>query len=260
MNLGKKIILLATLVVLGMQTLSCVLEVGFLYKKIEAGYLTKYKLSGTAIARKLERSLLYGKKIDKLNYGRLLKGLIPKDAAGLIVNDVNGNNLYSFNDLKVSAIEAVDKYDVVLKKGPHYVMAFPLYQHGEFKGNLFVFISDKGIRDKIMPIVQDVAIKFLMIFLVLILMLYIILHIFMEKPFGVYINNLREAIGRKDQAVLNAAGVNTRDYLRVEGIINKFKGVQWLELSKNDNSKSAKIDSQLILESQQLWSRLNEDI
>ncbi|MBF0389040.1 MAG: hypothetical protein HQK71_02940, partial [Desulfamplus sp.] len=181
MNLGKKIIILATLVVLGMQTLSCVLEVGFLYRKIEAGYLTKYKLSGTAMSRKLERSLLYGKKIDNLNYNRLLKGLIPKDVAGIMVNDANAKELYSLNDVKISGLEVVKSSDVVLKKRQYYVMVFPLYEREVFRGNMFVFISDQGIRDKILPIIEDVAIKFVIIFAILILMLYIILHIFMEK-------------------------------------------------------------------------------
>lgn len=260
MNLGKKIILLATLVVLGMQSLSCVLEIGFLYKKIEAGYLTKYKLSGTAMIRKLERSLLYGKKIDNLNYNRLLKGLIPKDAAGININDADGKKLYSLNDVKVSGLEVTDKSDVVIKKGKYYVMVFPIYQLKEFRGNMFVFISDKGISDKIIPIIKDVAVKFLVIFIALIVMLYIILHIFMEKPFSVYINNLREAIGKKDQSVLNAAGVDTRDYARVDGLINNLKGVKWLALEKADNISNDKTDKEFTSSIQKFWAEIKDDI
>ena len=260
MNLGKKIIILATLVVLGMQTLSCVLEIGFLYRKIEAGYLTKYKLSGTAIVRKLERSLLYGKKIDKLNYNRLLKGLVPKDASGITINDATGKELYALNDVKIADMGVINKSDVVLKKKQYYAMAFPIYQVDEFKGNMFVFISDRGIRDKIMPIIKDVVVKFIVIFVALIFMLYIILHIFMEKPFGVYINNLREAIEKKDISVLSAVGVNMGDYSRVEALINKLKGVKWLELKKSDNTKLNKAEQEFVLSNQQLWSKITEDV
>lgn len=260
MNLGKKIIILATLVVLGMQTLSCVLEIGFLYRKIEGGYLTKYKLSGTAIVRKLERSLLYGKKIDKLNYNRLLKGLVPKDASGITINDATGKELYALNDVKIAGMGVINKSDVVLKKKQYYAMAFPIYQVDEFKGNMFVFISDRGIRDKIMPIIKDVVVKFIVIFVALIFMLYIILHIFMEKPFGVYINNLREAIEKKDISVLSAVGVNMGDYSRVEALINKLKGVKWLELKKSDNTKLNKAEQEFVLSNQQLWSKITEDV
>ena len=91
-------------------------------------------------------------------------------------------------------------------------------------------------------------------------MLYIILHIFMEKPFSVYINNLREAIGKKDQSVLNAAGVDTRDYARVDGLINNLKGVKWLALEKADNISNDKTDKEFTSSIQKFWAEIKDDI
>ncbi|SLM31169.1 exported hypothetical protein [Desulfamplus magnetovallimortis] len=231
MSLGKKIIVLATLVVLGMQCLSCVLEIGFLYRRIENGYLTKYKLSCMAIKRKIERSLLYGKKIERLNYERLLKGLIPDDISNLAFIDTEKKVLFSLNPLKIEKFLLRTGETIVQgKHGNEYAMAFPVMQRESFQGNMLVFLPDKEIKEKIMPIVKEVILKFLLVFLVLIAMLYWILHRFMERPFDNYIENLKDAIVKKDKKILKTAGVDMQCYFEAEGIIDTLKGDKWLEL------------------------------
>ncbi len=234
MSLGKKIIILATLVVLGIQCLSSVLEIGFLYKRIKSGYLAKYKLSGMLIKRKLERSLLYGKKIETLNYARLLKGLVHEDISNIAVVDNNKNILFSLNNsLDIQRhVEIVERESAVFKfvfEFGYCNMAFPLFQGENFEGDLFVFISDKGIKDKILPIINEMLIQCSIIFLALIFMLYWILRNYMEKPFGKYIDTLKKAIAKKDQKTLNLAGVDMQEYFDVEKIIDTLKGDKWLK-------------------------------
>lgn len=247
MSLGKKIIILATLVVLGMQCLSSMLEIGFLYRRIESGYLAKYKLSSMLIKRKFERSLLYGKKIDKLNYARLLKGLVPRDIANIAVVDSGKNILFSLNSINLqNQLDLTKKENAVFKKGRYYTMAFPLFQENEFKGNLFVFISDKGIQDKILPIIQEVIIKSLLVFLALIVMLYWLLHIYMEKPLGQYINTLKKAIVKNDRMFMNTVGVNMQNYFGVVEMIDTLKNDKWLQL-KNEKGVCLGDDEQIEL-------------
>lgn len=229
---------MATLVVLGMQCLSCVLEIGFLYRKIESGFLSKYALSGTMIKTKLERSLLYGKKIEKLNYARLLKGLVADDIADLVVVSQQHHILFSFKNAlseMSSTINLVKEGIQTFKRDKYYVVGLPLYQNDALQGNLYLYISNDGIQAKIVPIIKEVVIKFFIVLLALVILLYLILHKFMEKPFGQYIGTLREAIVNKNRHALTTSGIKMKAFFEIEQLIDTLKGNRWLEIEGSES-------------------------
>lgn len=212
------------LIILFVQGLNCLLEIGFLANNLKENNLRRFYIIGNEIRRKLNTSLIFGKPVSQLNYQKLLSNILPQDIGNLHVTDKTGKVVYSLRkgenqqtfqvNLQVKQVVIRDSYNIFL----------PLENRSGVQGNIIMVVSLRDTRESMYVMLRQSLIHFLTILGISLPLLYALLTIFVNRPYNRFVSDLSVWFtqGRFDRLSENGMDLFSLDM--VEGEIKAMRG------------------------------------
>ena len=234
MRLRSRIMIITFLIILFVQGLNCFLEIGFLANNLEMSNLRKYRIVGMEMARKLDKSLIFGKSLAHINFDRLLSDIMPKDVDNLYVIGADGNVLYSARQAAEAARLSMSKTFLNEKTPQAYRIFFPLKDRHAIQGNLVIIVSHKEVKEKRMYLIRKSIFNFLLILTVSLPVLYLLLTLFINRPYKRYIRNLETLLNREDYDSLDKNGIHLAPLRQSEAVLKTVRSAEWLSREIQD--------------------------
>lgn len=227
-RLRTKIFLITTLILILLQSLNCVLEIAFLYNHLEAGAIQKISTIGNEMARKLEKSMMFGKKLERLKFKRLLEGLMPEDIINFHTIDKRGNIIFRVNETETE-IPAFSTKPKTIKSEGMYQIVVPLEKFGQALGNIVISVSTADVENRLIAIIRGSVLDSLTIFCVMLPILYVILVFFIDRPYMNRIRGITRALIERDHRKLDNAGITTENLVKAERTIEDM-AAGWISM------------------------------
>ena len=216
------------LIILFVQGLNCFLEIGFLANNLETANLRKYRIVGTEMKRKLDKSLIFGKPLTNINFDRLLSDILPKDMDNLYIIGTDGDILYSARkEMEAARLSMSDTF--LNEKTPEaYRIFFPLKNRHAIQGNLVLIVSHKEVKEKRLYLIRKSVFNFLIILVISLPVLYAMLTIFMNRPYNKFIRNVEAWLRKDNYARLEENGLDLSPLARTETTLKEIRSAEWL--------------------------------
>ncbi|MCG8618155.1 MAG: hypothetical protein MI802_18230 [Desulfobacterales bacterium] len=234
MKLRSRIMIITFLIILFVQGLNCFLEIGFLANNLETANLRKYRIVGTEMKRKLDKSLIFGKPLTNLNYDRLLSDILPKDMENLYIIGTDGNILYSARKESETARLTLSATFMNEKTPEAYRIFFPLKDRHAIQGNLVIVVSHKEVKEKRLYLIRKSIFNFLIILAISLPALYAMLTVFINRPYNKYIRDLENSLRKDDYERLKESGLDLSPLARTETTLKEIRSAKWLSPDKTD--------------------------
>ncbi len=244
MALRMKIFLITVLILLLIQGLNSVLEVAFLYNHLEDSSIKKYTTIGAEMKRKLEKSMLFGKPLSRLNYIRLLEGIIPKGINNFLVVDSDGNILYTLAPFVKKSVPFYEA-QATQKTDENYEIAIPLKNMGRVVGNIILLVSRDEVQSKISGIIKESLKESLIIFCIVLPLLYLILILEVDRPYKKAVNKIVRALMDRDYEELKEEGIDSENLKNAERMIQYLTSGNWVKMENPEVYKKLRYYLQL---------------
>ncbi|MCG8687487.1 MAG: hypothetical protein MI892_21605 [Desulfobacterales bacterium] len=228
MRLRSRILIITFLIILFVQGLNCFLEIGFLANNLEKNNLRKYRITGTELKRKLDKSLIFGKSLANLNFNRLLGNIIPDDIKNLYIIDTQGHVVFSHNQADYSETLHMHIDFFQEKTQDTFRLFIPLSDRKEIKGNLVIVVSQDEIKGKMLYLIRQSISNFLIIVALSLPVLYGLLTLFIVRPYNRFIQESISQMDNRDYEGLTRKGINLFPLLTADKTLLKLKQNQWL--------------------------------
>lgn len=230
MKLRSRIMIVTFLILLFVQGLNCFLEISFLTGNLEESNLRKYRIIGSQMQRKLNKSLLFGKPLDQINYERLLTDIIPAEIDNLHIIDDKGTVIYSARPKASSDTFHMFRSFTREKTSDAYHIHIPLADRIQVKGNIVMEVSQREIKEKTLFLIRRSVITFLVILATGMPLLYLALTWFINRPYYRFIRELETWIQTGQNDRLQTRGIDMSALATSEKQIQDIRSGQWLSL------------------------------
>lgn len=234
MKLRSRIMIVTFLIILFVQGLNCFLEIGFLTGSLEESNLRKYRIIGSQMQRKLNKSLLFGKPLDQINYDRLLVDIIPPDMENLHIIDDRGTVIFSARpDLSTDRFQMYQRFTREKAANAIYIH-IPLADRKQVKGNIVMQVSLREIREKTLFLIRRSVLLFLGMLAVGLPLLYLVLTWFINRPYYRFIEETDDWIRTGEIDRLKARGIDISSLVISQQVIQEVRSGQWLSRDHRD--------------------------
>jgi hypothetical protein len=215
------------LIILFVQGLNCFLEIGFLANNLEESNLRKYRIIGSQMERKLNKSLAFGKPLDQINHKRLLADIIPADIENLYITDTSGTVIFSAKEKPSS--ESFRIFQVVAReKTPEfYRIHIPLSDETQVAGNIVMVVSHREIKEKLFLLIRKSVFTFVVIVAACLPILYLLLSWFVNRPYYRFIKDMEIWMQKGEYHLLQKNGVDLSPLTAAEEQIRQTRSGQW---------------------------------
>ncbi len=177
------------------------------------------------MARKLEKSMLFGKPLAMLNFQRLLEGLMPGDIENLYILDADGKQLYQRKDsAQAEEIPGEDR----MPGRRFYRISVPLEKNGKAVGEIVTVVSTAYVRERLSSIIRESLYNSLIIIAVVLPLLYLILIFWVDRPYVRQVRSLTRALKERNHERLEKEGIDTRNLMEAESIIDQITNGKWI--------------------------------
>lgn len=228
MKLRSRIMIITFMIILFVQGLNCVLEIGFLANNVEEANLRKYRIIGNQMMRKLNTSLLFGKSLDSIDYDRLLSTIIPADVENVYIINPAGTLLYS--EKKATHSSSFHSHNAFFdeKTSDVYQIFFPLTDRTGIKGNLVIKISNQKVKEKRFSLIRKSMFTFLIILAISLPLLYLLLTVFINRPYNRFITDIETWFSNGDYQKLKENHIDISPLIESERVLKKIRDSEWL--------------------------------
>ncbi len=244
-TLRTKIFLITILIILLIQTLNSMLQIGFLAKNLEKNNVNKYILIGKEMKRKLEKSLLFGKPLGQLNFKRLLEGILPEDIQNFFIINAADKTLYAFRQTALPPHEFLENINTQ-KTENFYQITIPLVKQSKTVGNMITMVSVTHVRKELFLLINDSIKNSLIIMAVVLPFLYLVLSLWINRPYTRSIKRLTRSLLNRDRDSLLSEGINLDAILEAEKQINYISSGKWLAMENREVFTELKLFSKVI--------------
>lgn len=244
-TLRTKIFFITILIILLIQTLNSMLQIGFLSKNLEKNNVHKYVLIGTEIKRKLEKSLLFGKPLGQLNFKRLLEGILPEDIQNFFIINAADKTLFAVRQTALPPHEFLENINTQ-KTENFYQITIPLVKQSKTVGNMITMVSVAHVRKELFLLINDSIKNSLIIMAVVLPFLYLVLSLWINRPYTRSIKRLTRSLLNRDRDSLLSAGINLDTLLEAEKQVNYIGSGKWLAMENSEVFTELKLFSKVI--------------
>ncbi len=234
MKLRSRIMIVTFLVILFVQGLNCFLEIGFLTGNLEESNLRKYRIIGSQMQRKLNKSLLFGKPLDQIDYARLLTDIIPGDIDNLHIIDDQGTVLFSARPDTSPGEFHMTRTFAMDKKPDAFQIHIPLADRTRVKGNIVMKVSLREIREQTLLLIRRSVVTFLGMLAVGLPFLYLVLTWLINRPYNRFIHEMDTWIQTGQYDRLQARGIDMSPLFTCKKQIQDIRAGQWLSVDHRD--------------------------
>jgi hypothetical protein len=222
------------LIILFVQGLNCFLEIGFLTGNLEESNLRKYRIIGSQMQRKLNKSLLFGKPLDQIDYARLLTDIIPPDIDNLHIIDDQGTVLFSARPAASPGDFHMTRGFTMDKNADGFQIHIPLADRTRVKGNIVMKVSLREIREQTLFLIRRSVVTFLGMLVVGLPLLYLVLTWFVNRPYNRFIKEMDTWIETGQYDRLQERGIDMSPLFACQDRIQDIRSGQWLSLDHRD--------------------------
>lgn len=215
------------LIILFVQGLNCFLEIGFLAGNLEENNLRKYRIIGSQMERKLNKSLVFGKPLEQINYERLLANIIPEDIENLYIIDVRGGVIFAAKEGGLSTSLHMFHDFTREKTRDAYRIHIPLSDRSRVTGNIVMVVSHQEIKEKLLFLVRRSVLTFLVILAVGLPLLYLLLTWFVNRPYYRFVQDLDTWIQTGQHHCLKQEGIDMSPLSMSREQIVQVRSGQW---------------------------------
>ncbi len=244
-TLRTKIFLITTLIILLIQGLNSMLEIGFLMKNLEKNYLGKYLLIGTELKRKLEKSMLFGKALEQLNFDRLLEGILPKDIDNLFIVNTAGDTLYAVRRAPLPPYTFQEQVRTVTMDN-FYQVSIPLVKDDQTVGNMLTRVSVSHVRGELAMMIRESVKNSLMIIVIVLPFLYLVLSLWINRPYMRSVKRLTRSLINRDRTDLLSNGINPDGLIQAEKQLDNIASGKWLAVESREMLEKLNLFSSVI--------------
>lgn len=227
MKLRSRIIIITFFIILFVQGLNCFLEIGFLANNLEENNLRKYRIIGSQMERKLNKSLTFGKPLDQINHKRLLADIIPADIENLFITDAKGTVIFSAKENTSGENFKISQVFVREKTPEFYRIHIPLSDKTLVKGNIVMVVSHREIKEKLLFLIRKSVLTFVVIVAACLPILYLLLTYFVNRPYYRFIKNMEIWMQKREYHLLQKNGIDLSPLSAAEKQIRQTRAGQW---------------------------------
>jgi len=228
MKLRSRIMIITFLIILFVQGLNCFLQIGFLANNLEENNLRRYHIIGNEIRRKLNISLIFGKPLIQLNYGKLLAGLVPDDIENLHVIDKTGKIIYSARQKEAEGSFVLTQTFKRVKNLNSYSMFLPIEDRTDVQGNLILVLSLKDTQDKLFVLIRHSLFNFFVILGLSLPLLHGLLTFFINRPYNRFISDINTWLVEGRSERLKENGIDVSPLSQAEQQLKAIRASAWL--------------------------------
>lgn len=241
--LRTKIFLITTTILVLIQILNNVFEIAFLFGVLEDYSVKKYQTVGKEMKRKLEKSLMFGKRFEQLDYAKLLAGTVPEDLEDFYIVSAEGQVLLVTTEKPESPL--VSEEPVTTRLGKDYVVSLPIAARSQVVGNMVMTISSERVQSRLLSIIKHSVVNSLITLGVVLPILYLVLILMIDKPYMKEAKGLARAFIDRDYERLKEHGIDSEKLRLAEEFIRQTTRGDWMTTDRKRLYEQLRMYSQI---------------